>query len=320
MASVFSMTGYATIQSAIASGQLTVELRSVNSRFLDLTLRISDDLHSLESAIRETIGSRVKRGKMECRLSLKSETLGATSRLSPSALTTLASLQGEALKAFPEARALSVSEILSYPGVLTSDSVDAEQVSKDVLDALNRALDAFLASREREGAALAKVLLGYCDNIEGIARDIASRLPDILAAMKSKLEERLSEALTQALSDKSSLTPEDVNERIRAELTLYALRMDVAEEINRLITHVNEVRRVLTAGGPVGRRLDFLMQELNREAALARLVAMIKELTTEKKARRPTRPTRASKERRLASKAQKSSVKAMRGKVRSGRE
>ena len=264
MASVFSMTGYATIQSAIASGQLTVELRSVNSRFLDLTLRIPDDLHSLESAIRETIGSRVKRGKMECRLSLKSETLGATSRLSPSALTTLASLQGEALKAFPEARALSVSEILSYPGVLTSDSVDAEQVSKDVLDALNRALDAFLASREREGAALAKVLLGYCDNIEGIARDIASRLPDILAAMK--LEERLSEALTQALSDKSSLTPEDVNERIRAELTLYALRMDVAEEINRLITHVNEVRRVLTAGGPVGRRLDFLMQELNREA------------------------------------------------------
>ena len=145
MASVFSMTGYATIQSAIASGQLTVELRSVNSRFLDLTLRIPDDLHSLESAIRETIGSRVKRGKMECRLSLKSETLGATSRLSPSALTTLASLQGEALKAFPEARALSVSEILSYPGVLTSDSVDAEQVSKDVLDALNRALDAFLA-------------------------------------------------------------------------------------------------------------------------------------------------------------------------------
>ena len=299
MASVFSMTGYATIQSAIASGQLTVELRSVNSRFLDLTLRIPDDLHSLESAIRETIGSRVKRGKMECQLSLKSETLGATSRLSPSALTTLASLQGEALKAFPEARALSVSEILSYPGVLTSDSVDAEQealkafpearalsvseilsypgvltsdsvdaeqVSKDVLDALNRALDAFLASREREGAALAKVLLGYCDNIEGIARDIASRLPDILAAMKSKLEERLSEALTQALSDKSSLTPEDVNERIRAELTLYALRMDVAEEINRLITHVNEVRRVLTAGGPVGRRLDFLMQELNREA------------------------------------------------------
>ena len=110
------------------------------------------------------------------------------------------------------------------------------------------------------------MLLGYCDNIEGIARDIASRLPDILAAMKSKLEERLSEALTQALSDKSSLTPEDVNERIRAELTLYALRMDVAEEINRLITHVNEVRRVLTAGGPVGRRLDFLMQELNREA------------------------------------------------------
>ena len=84
--------------------------------------------------------------------------------------------------------------------------------------------------------------------------------------MKSKLEERLSEALTQALSDKSSLTPEDVNERIRAELTLYALRMDVAEEINRLITHVNEVRCVLTAGGPVGRRLDFLMQELNREA------------------------------------------------------
>lgn len=169
MASVFSMTGYATIQSAIASGQLTVELRSVNSRFLDLTLRIPDDLHSLESAIRETIGSRVKRGKMECRLSLKSETLGATSRLSPSALTTLASLQGEALKAFPEARALSVSEILSYPGVLTSDSVDAEQVSKDVLDALNRAgcLPRLPRTRRR----------GSCQSASGVLRQHRGNRP-----------------------------------------------------------------------------------------------------------------------------------------------
>ena len=266
MASVSSMTGYATAQGKIASGFITVELRSVNSRFLDLTLRIPDELRGLEAPFRELIYSRVKRGKLECRVSFKADALGRSAKLDPGALEALSRLEEEAIRAFPGARPLSVAELLAYPGVLSTDTPDPELVQSGSLAILGTALDSFSASRVREGTALSRVLLGYCDNIEAIARAIAGKLPEILAAMKAKLEERMQEALTAALSEKSTLTPDDVNERIRSELTLYALRMDVAEEINRLLTHVAEVRRTLSAGGPVGRRLDFLMQELNREA------------------------------------------------------
>lgn len=266
MTAVSSMTGYATAQAATDAGLLTVELRAVNSRFLDLTLRVQDDLRALEGQIRETIASRVKRGKMECRMSLKAGAIPAGARLNPDTLAALASLEAEAKKAFPAAAPLSVSEILAYPGIVSTPNRDEDKFARDVLGALSAALDSFTASRVREGTALSKVLLGYCDTIEGIARGIGAKLPQILEAMNVKLQERMEEALGKTLSSASSLTPEEVSERIRSELTLYALRMDVAEEINRLITHVAEVRRVLAAGGPAGRRLDFLMQELNREA------------------------------------------------------
>ena len=266
MSNVSSMTGYATVQAVTCAGTLTVELRSVNSRFLDLAVKIPEDLRFLESTAREAIAARVRRGKMECRISLAASAADPETKLNAEAVATLARLEEAVKERFPQARGLSVAEVLASPGVLQSRAVDPEALTAQAAACLGQALEVFCATRQREGAALSAVLLEYCSTIEEIARRVEARLPEIISSMKAKLEERLTEALGRALSENSTLTPEEVSERIRAELTLYALRVDVAEEIQRLLTHVREVRRVLAAGGPVGRRLDFLMQELNREA------------------------------------------------------
>ncbi len=279
MPAISSMTGYASLQKETAAGRLTVELRSVNSRFLDLSLRLSDAVKPLEPVIRELITKNVQRGKLECSVFLSKSGVSQNTALNAEAAAGLARLQTEALKIFPEARPFSAAEILAYPGVIAAPEIDMEALETDVRAALTEALASFTATRNREGAALAAVLLTYCSTIEEIASQISGRLPDILAAMKAKLEERLSDALSKTLSENSSLTKEEVNERIRSELTLYALRMDVAEEISRLLTHTREVRRVLAAGGAAGRRLDFLMQELNREANTLGSKAVAVEMT-----------------------------------------
>ena len=280
MAFISSMTGYANTQTATSSGLLTVELRSVNNRFLDLSIRMPDELRRFEGMAREVIASRVKRGKMECRMSIKSAAASLGAGLSTEALASLARLEAAAIEAFPGARPLSVSEILAYPGVISVPTPDEEKLAAEIRTALDKALDSFIASRVREGEALAKVLLGYCSSIEGTANAIAQKLPEILEAMNTKLKERMEEALGSALSTASSLSREEVSERIKAELTLYALRMDVAEEINRLKTHVAEVRRILAAGGAAGPQLEFLMQEINRKANTLCSQAVSLEMTT----------------------------------------
>jgi uncharacterized protein (TIGR00255 family) len=266
MKTVASMTGFASVSRPFALGALSVELRSVNSRFLDLSLRNPDDLRSLEPAVREAIAARVARGKMECRLSVARRSHDAAPRLSAEVLHQVAGLERQIATAIHDARPLSMAEILAFPGVIEADTPDAELLRTEVLGALAEALDAFAASRAREGAALAAALLGACDRIDAVAAEVAARLPEILAGVERKLAERLESALTRNLSENSSLSREEVADRIRQEVTLYAMKMDVDEEIQRLRTHVAEVRRVLAAGGAVGRRLDFLMQELNREA------------------------------------------------------
>ena len=139
-------------------------------------------------------------------------------------------------------------------------------MAASLLEILNRALDALVEARTREGASLAKVLLGYCDTMSATVADIRSKIPEIIAHIEEKLAERLNTALTEKLSEKGSLTKDEVSDRIRQEVTLYAMRLDVDEEMNRLDTHIREVRRLLAAGGAVGRKLDFLAQEMNREA------------------------------------------------------
>ena len=266
MKPVASMTGFAVATRPTAIGPVTAELKSVNSRFLDLSVRFPDELRSVEPALREAIGARVNRGKMECRLSLSRVGTETAGGINADALTRLQRLASEVRAAVPDAAALTTADVLAWPGIVDAPVADPEALRSAVLDALGEALDALAASRQREGAALRTVLLGHCHAIDAIAAQVKARAPDLLAAVERKLVERLEQALGGALADASTLTREEVTDRIRQEVTLYGLRMDVDEEIKRLTTHVTEVRRVLDAGGPVGRRLDFLMQELNREA------------------------------------------------------
>lgn len=266
MSTVQSMTGFANAQGQTPLGHVTVEIRCVNSRFLDLSIRFADELRSVEGAARELITKRVGRGKLEIRASLKPNLDADGVHVDTQAVRALSLVQDKILETMPEAAALRVADILAYPGVVNTQTPDPEAVSCAFLAILSEALDAFVASRTREGAALTQVLLNNCDKIEETTLAVAAKVPEIHAQFKAKLTERLEEALNNALTENSNLTREEVSNRIRQEVTFYALKMDVEEEINRLKTHVAEVRRVLSAGGAVGRRLDFLTQEMNREA------------------------------------------------------
>ncbi len=266
MPQVSSMTGYASAQAPSSLGIISLEIRSVNSRFLDLTLRTADELKCTESAVRQLVTKAVGRGKIEIRTNVKPELSESSGSVNPAALTLVKNLQAAVLAALPEARAMSVAEILAYPGVVRLQDADPEELVTVVTGLLETALAAFAKSCEREGAALAQVLADYCVKIDAIADAVQQRMPDIVAAAQAKLTQRLEEALAKTLAANSQLTSEEVSDRIRTEATLYAMKIDVDEEVNRLKTHTKEVRRVLTAGGPVGKRLDFLMQEMNREA------------------------------------------------------
>ena len=266
MSQVYSMTGYAAAQAPSPLGIISLEIRSVNSRFLDLTLRTADELKCTETALRSILTQSVGRGKVEIRTGVKAELNETSGSINPAALSLIQKLQAEVLAALPDARPMSAAEILAYPGVVRTAEANPEELTKIVSGLLTTALEAFKKSAEREGAALAEVLKGYCDKIDAIADAVQVRMPDIVAAAQAKLTQRLEDALSKALTAHSQLTSEEVSDRIRTEATLYAMKIDVDEEVNRLKTHTKEVRRVLTAGGPVGKRLDFLMQEMNREA------------------------------------------------------
>jgi uncharacterized protein (TIGR00255 family) len=266
MKPIASMTGFASAARPTALGQLTLELRSVNSRFLDLNLRIPDELRAYEGPLRETIAGYMNRGKVECRVAIARGGGVEAAHLNDDALARLSWLSGQVAEALPGVRAMTVSDVLAWPGVVNTPGADGEALRGQLLEALAEALGTLAASRHREGAALRQLLLDLCTAIETVGTQLKLRAPELLAAVERKLAERLEQALGATLAGAATLTREEVSDRIRQEVTLYGLRMDVEEEIARLAMHVTEVRRVLAAGGPVGRRLDFLMQELNREA------------------------------------------------------
>ena len=266
MSNISSMTGYANAKVQTDMGLLSIDIRSVNSRFLDLSFRASEEIRFLEPKFREIISGKIARGKMECRLNLVDSGLSADTALKEEALNKLMALQTQVLKTDPSATALRVADILNYPGIVAAPVPDPEVFAKQVLTGFEQCLEVFNESRQREGAALAQVLLKYCTQIEDLVNTLRPKIPEILQAQKDKLTERLEEALGTTLADGAQITKEEVNERIRQEITLYGIKLDVNEEMERLCTHVKEVRRTLDRGGPVGRKLDFLMQELNREA------------------------------------------------------
>ena len=266
MPSIASMTGYFAADGMTPAGTVTVECRSVNSRFLDLTLRLDDTLRFAEPAIRERLQKRLTRGKVEVRMSLSADESALPAQINESALKRLLELQSAVLRHSPEAAELSVSEILEMPGIAHTAQTDKDELLQAVLAVLDKTLDGFIAAREREGAALAKVINGYMDKMTSVVEEVRAAIPQILAQLQAKLAARLEDAMSQTLTQQGTLTKEEITERIRQEVTLYAMRMDVDEEMNRLTTHIAEVRRLLAAGGAVGRKLDFMAQEMNREA------------------------------------------------------
>jgi len=251
-----SMTGYAAKTRDIGHGALQLELRGVNSRFLDLHFRVFDDLRAVESALRELLASRIARGKVECRLHYNASAAGiGASAIQPESLHKLMTLQDEVRAALPEARPLSVADVLRWPGIFGDQDIDVAAMTASVLELAAEVLAEFIASRQREGEKLAEVIRERVVRMREIVAAVAPRIPEAQAIYAEKIRQRLLEALGNA-----------DEERIRQEVAVFANRIDVDEEISRLGTHLDEVVRVLKQGGSVGKRLDFLMQELNREA------------------------------------------------------
>jgi uncharacterized protein (TIGR00255 family) len=248
------MTGYAAASAGSSRGALSIELRSVNSRFLDLQFRIAEELRAHEPMLRELITARVARGKVECRLSLAEGAPAAAPRLNPEALGRLRALADAARQAFPEASPLRLADVLRWPGAVAQE-LDEEGLRASLEQLCRRALEELAAARAREGAKLAASVLERVGAMRARLERVAPLLPQAIAAYQAKLAERLREAIGSA-----------VDERVRAEIAVFAARADVAEELERLRAHLGEVERVIGAGGAVGKRLDFLAQELNREA------------------------------------------------------
>ena len=272
---ISSMTGYAacstelkandsTAASASTAGDaasipraaFSIELKSVNSRFLDIAFRLPEDLRSLEPALRERIAARVQRGKVECRMTLAPAAESVPRLiLNESLLSALRAASDHVRAALPDARPLGVGDVLHWPGMLAEDASEAEVLRREALACFDGVLVEFAASRTREGDKLKQMIEERVAAMKTLLDQVKPRLPEAIAAYQEKLASRLRDVLTGSDED-----------RIRQELAMFGIKMDVAEELSRLELHLTEVQRVLQAGGAAGKRLDFLMQELNREA------------------------------------------------------
>ena len=276
------MTAYATTSVDTVAGNLTIELKSVNSRFLDLQFRMNDEFRAYEPFFRETIMQGVKRGKVECRLSFaRGEQNASVLSLNHSLFLELSRLQHEIRQRDPQAQAMTVNELLRWPGMIEEAVPDQETLQQQVRQAMIDTLDTFTAEREREGAALAEALVERVVAMQQIVGKIEPLIPQMVEQFKQKAIERMQEALGVALSDSApvTMTQQEASERIRQEVTLYGMRIDVAEELSRLKIHLDETKAILEKGGLVGKRMDFMLQELNREANTLGSKAAIRELS-----------------------------------------
>lgn len=269
---VYSMTGYASAQHSTASnsadadskspssGQLGLEIRSVNSRFLDLAFKLPDELRQFEPALRELLQSKLKRGKVEVRASIESGHTGALVDPSARLLQRLSAVQDQIKTWLPSAPLLSVGEVLKL-------AANEQGISKDgvsqLLPLAERALKELLSARQREGARLVDMLQDRLDSLRSLAQQAVPMVPLLVEQQRLRFMERWKEAM--ALTD-GNTPPEAAQDRALTEATAFAIRIDVAEEVTRLNSHLDEIERLLKKGGEVGKRLDFLIQELHREA------------------------------------------------------
>lgn len=249
-----SMTAYANTESATPQGWLACEVRAVNSRFLEVGVRLPDELRALEPQVREHVAARLARGKVDATFRYRPPTAASDLLLDERTAAQLATVAGALKDNFPQL-ATDFAALLDWPGLLVKPELDQAGLAQAALALLDRSLDEFIAGRSREGEKLATALRERLDGIERTVAEVRTLLPDVRAALRAKLESRLADLAQSAEPG-----------RLEQELVLQLSRIDVDEELDRLAAHVGEARRILALDEPVGRRLDFLMQEFNREA------------------------------------------------------
>ncbi|NQD92442.1 YicC family protein [Pseudomonas sp. CrR25] len=252
---IHSMTAFARAEQAGPNGTLSWELRSVNHRYLEPHLRLPEAFRDLEGAVREALRQGLSRGKVECTLRFAEDSAGKPLQVDRERAAQLVAAAETVASLIKQPAPLNPLEVLGWPGVLVADAADPQALNQAALALFNLALGELKGGRAREGAELAKLLNERLDGILAEVAALRELVPQMLAAQRQKILDRCGEM-------QAELDPQ----RLEQELVLLAQKSDVAEELDRLNTHVGEVRRVLKAGGAAGRRLDFLMQELNREA------------------------------------------------------
>ena len=266
---IASMTGFAAAAHESAQGSVGIEIKTVNHRYLEFQTRIPEELRILEPAMREAVAARLTRGKVDCRVTYTPIASAARSLVpDAAAMDSLEAASRQVLARFPGARELSVAEVLHWPGVLADESISADALKDEVLGLLDRTLAELNQSRAREGDKLAGVLRERLGSMGALVRQAQPIMPGVIKAFQEKLAAKLAEA---------NAAPSD--ERVHQEVVLYAARIDVDEELSRLVTHISEFGRVLDKGGACGKRLDFLCQELNREANTLGSKSVSNELT-----------------------------------------
>ena len=252
---ITSMTGFAAVSGEVPGGRFALELKTVNHRYLEFQTRMPEDLRSLEQSMRELVAASLTRGKVDCRITFTAVATRDSLAPNEDALAALADTQKQILKKFDATR-LSVWEIMHAPGVMSAEALGTDAAKQTLMGLFKNAIAELTATRQREGEKLGAMINERLDGIEALVKQVTPLIPEMVAAYQEKLATKLAEAMVGAASD----------ERLKQEVVLFASRTDVSEELNRLTAHISEVRRVVKFGGAVGKRLDFLMQELNREA------------------------------------------------------
>jgi uncharacterized protein (TIGR00255 family) len=249
-----SMTAFGRLEHSSDWGSASWEIRTVNHRYLEMSVRLPEDLRVLEPAIREHISARIKRGKVDCQLRLDQGEEGITELPINQKLAQTVINAASALS-IPNPAPLNPVDVLRWPGVIEKQGLDSDRISGPLLDLLDDTLALLVETREREGTKMKAMILERCEAAAAQVQKMRDRLPEIMASVRERYLSRAQEA--QLELDK---------ERLEQEMLLLAQKMDVAEELDRMDAHIQEIQRVLAQNEPKGRRLDFLMQEMNREA------------------------------------------------------
>ena len=253
---ILSMTGYASQEYNTTNGILIVELRSVNHRYLELQLKLDDNLRSFEASVREQIQAKLGRGKVDCRLSVvRNIAAQSTPQLNHTVLQQIAESAKTAAQYFPHTQPVNMLEILQMPGVMTTEAFDNDALEGDLKITLVAVLNDLIAAKAREGEKLKTIILERLQEIEELVAKVKPMMPALVKQYQEKLTAKLNEANNS-----------NDDERVRQEMVLFVQRIDVDEELVRLSSHIAEVKRILNVSAAAGKRLDFLMQEMNREA------------------------------------------------------